>query len=209
MTNNNTQGTDMISRIRPAYLTALAIACLLWAATASATDKPVAVQPTATATANGGYADSYSTSEADATALASQTQTASASTSASASNVGNTQVTSYHTTKQAPNAFAAASNATVACFKPRGVSASIPGVGAGFSAGKLDRDCLLLTAADEELRRGNLEASIRFRCATKVYQETLGEDCVGLLNTQTVEKGLTKQYVNDTVERAFKASQRK
>jgi hypothetical protein len=209
MTNNNTQGTDMISRIRPAYLTALAIVCLLWAATASATDKPVAVQPTATATANGGYADSWSNADADSNAVsvsdahASQHQ----DQTATANNEGNHQSTTitHKAVKQAPSVYASASNATLGCFRPVGLSASIPGVGAGFTAGKLNKDCLLLTAADEELRRGNLSASIAFRCKTKLYKDTLGPDCEAMLNTQTAVRSQPATPVAGTCSKDEKA----
>jgi hypothetical protein len=201
-----------MTRIRPLYLTALAIACLLWAATASATDKPVAVQPpTATATANGGYADSWSNADADSNAVsvsdAHASQHQDQNQQANANNEGNHQSTviTHKAVKQAPSAYASASNATLGCFRPVGLSASIPGVGAGFTAGKLNKDCLLLTAADEELRRGNLSASIAFRCKTKLYRETLGEDCPALLNTQT-KASVTREYVQETVEKAFKSS---
>jgi hypothetical protein len=246
MTNNNTQGTDMTSRIppyyanelevqrmtgttkpnismhcyvsqfpipkrravRPTLLVLLAIACLLWAATASATDKPVAVSPpTATATANGGYADSWSDADSNAVSVSDAHASQHQDQTATANNEGNHQSTviTHKAVKQAPSAYASASNATLSCFRPVGLSASIPGVGAGFTAGKLNKDCLLLTAADEELRRGNLSASIAFRCKTKLYRETLGEDCPALLNTQT-KASVTREYVQETVEKAFKSS---
>jgi hypothetical protein len=128
---------------------------------------------------------------------------------ASANSGGNSLSTSsvYKEKRQAPGGVAFAANATVGCFAPRGAYLSAPGAGVGFTGGKVNKDCALLIAADDELRRGNLQASIQLRCATKVYRETLGTDCPALLNTQTVER--TNYATKDYVDRAFRASQTK
>src|SRR6478736_5950148 len=131
-------------------------------ATASASASPAANSSAA--------ADAASSSTSTANAMggnSAATSNASGGESSAHSDSGaNTLSTSYRTEKQAPSGLVATTNSTVGCLKARGLFLSAPGAGIGVSGGKIDHDCTLLIAADEELRRGNLQASIQLRCAT-------------------------------------------
>ena len=99
------------------------------------------------------------------------------------------QSITYKQVKQAPNVYTAVSNTTAACIKASGFGASVPGFGAGLSLPIKDKDCLLDRAADKELDRNNLGASIALRCRISYYREALGEDCVALLHDETLPEG--------------------
>lgn len=170
----------------------LILLAALAASAALATNKPYT--PPADPTEIKVDADATAHSDADAAANASS-ESASAADSASesaasADNTGNTLTTSstYKQVRQAPSSIVTTANATTPCFKPRGVSLAAPGAGVGFSGGSIDRDCMLIAAADAELARGNVDASVKLRCATKFYAKTLGKDCAALLETQTRAK---------------------
>jgi len=140
-----------------------------------------------------------------------QTQTASSSQSQNASNNGVVTTVSsvYKQVKQTASATAAAGLSTAYCTKDRRLGFQLPGFGLSTGGSVSDRDCRLLVAAEGESARGNKAASIKLRCATKLYK-ALGPDCEALLDTQTVEREYaTKQEVNEAVSRAFKASQAK
>ena len=103
------------------------------------------------------------------------------------SNSGGNQVsntTTVRTERNVASAHANAGNSTAPCVRDQRAGLQLAGFGVSGGRGKIDPDCILLKAADEELARGNLLASIKLRCATKAYK-ALGADCEALLNTQT------------------------
>ncbi len=167
------------------------------------------------AVANGGYADSYSQS---ASSSASNSSSYSVSeNNATASNGGNTQALNVINRRSAASAHADAGYSSAPCVKDQRIGAQVVGFGLSMGRGKSDKDCLLLAAADLELARGNLRASILLRCKTKNYQEALGADCEALLNTQTkkpssesaavaCQNAPTKDYATkEELDRAFRA----
>lgn len=183
----------------------------LIASAAFATTKPTT--PPADPTEIKVDADATAHSDADASSHSASDADSASESAASADNTGNTLSTTstYKQVRQAPSTIVTATNATVPCFKPRGVSLAGPGAGVGFTSGSVDRDCMLLAAADAELARGNVAASVKLRCATKFYAKTLGEDCAALLETQTrATPGELAQPAKEvcvppaTVEKAFR-----
>lgn len=121
----------------------------------------------------------------------------------SASSGGNTLSTTYKQVKQAVAASASAGNATSACVKD--LRAGLGSVFGGISIGgsKADKDCRLEQAADKELARGNVVASVRLRCKISFYADTLGEDCMALLEQAPTQ---SPEYVTrDEMRNALKA----
>lgn len=130
----------------------------------------------------------------DASAKQGQSQSASSDQdqSQSANNEGNAQQTTisqvYKQIKQAPDVSTSSTNTTLRCAGQWGGGVSVAGGGISFNKSRKDKDCQLLEAAEYELAVGNIGASIRLRCATTFYRDTLGEDCPALLNTVPVQK---------------------
>lgn len=122
---------------------------------------------------------------APSTASAGASAAASADSTATAGSQANNAIT-FKRDRQAVAAATSASNTTAACQKDRrlGVGSVFGGLSVGAS--RTDRDCALLAAADRELVLGNVLASVRLRCATKVYRDALGDDCAALLEQQPV-----------------------
>ncbi len=126
------------------------------------------------------------------------------------SNSGGNQVSNTTTVKTERNvasAHANAGNSTAPCVRDQRAGLQLAGFGLSGGRGKIDADCLLLKAADEELARGNVLASIKLRCATKAYK-ALGADCEALLDTQTKPEKPACPVPNyataEQLERAFR-----
>lgn len=201
----------------------------LLANTAWATNPPAPdPKPVATATA-GAEAGAIAGARADSDANAASTSNATggnadanatggnAAADSNANSGGNTLSTSstYKQVRQAPAGIVTSTNTTTPCAKAQGVNLSGPGAGLGWSRAKIDRDCALIAAADLELYRGNLLASIKLRCATTYYRQILGPDCEALLDTQSraqVEESsatvrdMALYATKEELDRAFKAA---
>lgn len=134
-----------------------------------------------------------------------QSADSSAAQSQNASNNGVTTTVSsvYKQVRQVASAHADAGNATIYCAKDRRAGIQLPGIGLSAGGTATDRDCALLRAAETELSIGNVYASVKLRCATKLYR-ALGDDCEALLNTQTGAKDTaSKEYVDRAVKKAL------
>lgn len=170
--------------------------------------------PRAVASSSNVLSNNQSTSVSSSVASESNSSAsvqASTGDSTSSSNSGGNSVsnsTVYKQRQQAPGVFTSAGNATAPCQADWRIGASAGIGGLSFGKNHTVRDCVLQDAADAELLRGNLEASIKLRCRISFYKAALGEDCEALLNTQgkREETFATKEEVNLKVEKAFKAS---
>lgn len=200
-------------------LIALGVSCAL---ANGVEDKPVGVPPQPITTTAGAVSGSISGANAGASSVSdsragavsgasAEASSGDSSADADSSSGGNILSTSsvYKQQRQAPGLFAAVGNTTAGCEAAWNLGVSTPVGGLVGGKTKTRPDCLLLEASERELLRGNQTASIKLRCRISYYRETLGESCEALLNTQTQMEYATKTFVNESVKRAFEASQRK
>ncbi len=145
-----------------------------------------------TAIANGGYADSYSQSASSSASNSSSYSVSDNAATSTASNGGNTQAINVINRRSAASAHADAGYSSAPCTRDQRAGVQLVGFGVSGGRGKADKDCLLNAAADAELARGNVFASVKLRCRVSYYAETLGEDCQALLETQTATPAAPK-----------------
>jgi hypothetical protein len=130
----------------------------------------------------------------------------SSNSGANSTSGGNTVSNSsvYKQKRQAPGVFATGVDPTAGCQGSWHLGASAVGGGVGFGKSHTIRDCVLAAAASEEFARGNLQASILLRCQISYYKASLGDDCIALLDTQTVRKEyVTKEELDRLIKKGL------
>jgi hypothetical protein len=138
-------------------------------------------------------ADASASSSSEASSTQSQGQEQgqgqSQQSTSGANNEGNAQNVNISNARNAPAAFSGGANTTAECYTSigGGASASIGGISFGF--GKKAKDCAKLVLANDLYARGQKTAGDRIFCTITEVKETLGDDCLALINEVSVEHG--------------------